>query len=1002
MIACLALTGWGTGVSLLKTVIPGLTPMVPITAICFILAGLCLWCQTSATLERETIALTRGLAVLIGLIALFTLTEFVLGWDSGLERWLINTSDVSSRSGLFGHMSPNSALAFLFESCALLLLNYETPRQGRPAQNLAFIAGMLAWLALLGYSYRATPLDRASFYPGMALHTAIAMIILSVGILSTHPDRGLMAVITSDSAGGFLARRLLPAALIVPSLLGWMRLMGEWAGYYTLSFGTSLLVSMNIIVFLVVVWRNANSLHQVDEERQTAEAALLLSHMNLAQLVEQRTQELQQSETLKKTVLNALPQHLAVLDRAGNIIEVNRAWQQFAADNGGDEADFHCGVGANYLAACRAVRGEEATVAQQVIAGIEAVLEGDEEMFTLEYPCDSPSEQRWFLMMVVPLPQENGGAVVAHVNITEQKLASEALKISNDMLTRLQAITDTALSQVSLNKLIEEMLARVSEALQVDAAALWLLMEDGQALVLRGAIGMEDEVAAKLQIPMGQGITGQIAATRRAIVIDDLATVDVYSPSLRTRFKSLIGAPLLTDDQITGVIHAHTKQARKFTAEDSKLLQLAADRIAVAIERTRLYESEQQARIRAEEASRLKDEFLAVVSHELRSPLNAIIGWVTLLRGGRLNSEDIRRALETIERSARSQNRLVGDLLDVSGIISGKLRLNVQAVQLAPIIEAAIAALAPAAEAKSIRLQQVLDSAAGPVSGDSDRLQQVVWNLVSNAIRFTEKGGRVQVRLERVNSQLEIIVSDTGRGIEPKFLPYVFDRFRQADSTSTRQVGGLGLGLSIVRHLVELHGGTVSVESPGVGEGATFIVKLPLLISRSTLPSAQRIHPAVEEQIHLDCPPQLEGLRVLIVDDDPDAREVIAAILSKCEAEVKTAASTREALFWFREEAVWKPELLISDIEMPEADGFTLIRQVRTQEKPGTRMPAIALTAYARAEDRMRSLAAGFQMHLPKPVEPAELLTVVASLAGRLTQHQPAAHLSVVPIDNRY
>ncbi|HWQ32109.1 MAG TPA: PAS domain S-box protein [Blastocatellia bacterium] len=410
-------------------------------------------------------------------------------------------------------------------------------------------------------------------------------------------------------------------------------------------------------------------------------------------------------------------------------------------------------------------------------------------------------------------------------------------------------------------------------------------------------------------------------------------------------------------------------------------------------ERDRLYQSEQIARVRAEEASRLKDEFLAIVSHELRAPLNAIQGWIRLLREGHLSPEEAERAMETIERSAYSQNRIISDLLDVSRIITGKLRLNVRPLDPARVIEAAIEAVRPAAEARLVRIQKILDQGAGPVSGDSDRLQQIVWNLLSNAIKFTPKGGSVQVRLERVNSHLEIIVSDTGQGIKPELLPYIFDRFRQGDSSSTRRHGGLGLGLAIVRHLTEMHGGTVRAESQGEGRGATFIIRLPLLNAHRQTPGPQRVPPAVSSTIaKLDCPPELTDLRVLIVDDDADARDLVRTILAQCGAEVKTAGSADEALAMLAESEKWLPELLISDIEMPDKDGYQLIREVRALAPDrGGRIPAIALTAYARVEDRLRALATGFQMHVSKPVEPAELLTITASLTGRLARMKKQA-----------
>jgi PAS domain S-box-containing protein len=388
-----------------------------------------------------------------------------------------------------------------------------------------------------------------------------------------------------------------------------------------------------------------------------------------------------------------------------------------------------------------------------------------------------------------------------------------------------------------------------------------------------------------------------------------------------------------------------------------------------------------RARRQAEEANRIKDEFLATLSHELRTPLTAIIGWSAMMRANKFDETTAANALETIERNAKAQARIVEDLMDVSRIITGKLRLDVQAVELATVVAAAVEAIRPAAEAKNIRLQALLDPQAGPVSGDPARLQQVVWNLLTNAAKFTPKGGRVQVRLERVNSHVEITVSDTGQGIAPEFLPHVFDRFRQADQTYTRAHGGLGLGLSIVRQLVELHGGTVQAESAGIGQGATFIVELPVMVAHRKLEQPERRHPTSGGDAALECPPSLAGLRVLVVDDEADTRVLLRAMLERCGSEVMTAASAAEALELFEQS---RPDVLVSDIGMPEADGYALISRVRRLEAGrGGRVPAIALTAYARAEDRVRALRAGFQVHVPKPIEPVELVTVVASLTGR-------------------
>jgi signal transduction histidine kinase/CheY-like chemotaxis protein len=384
-------------------------------------------------------------------------------------------------------------------------------------------------------------------------------------------------------------------------------------------------------------------------------------------------------------------------------------------------------------------------------------------------------------------------------------------------------------------------------------------------------------------------------------------------------------------------------------------------------------------------ANRMKDEFLMTVSHELRTPLTAIYGWARMLVTGQIRDDQRQRAIEIIERNAQAQTQLVNDLLDVSRAISGKVRLDVRSVDVGQVVSAAIDSMQPAADAKDIRLETILDPNAGPISGDAERLQQVVWNLVSNAIKFTPRGGRVQLRLERQQSHAEIIVSDTGAGIDEKFLPFVFDRFRQGDAGTTRQHGGLGLGLAIVRHLVELHGGTVRVESAGPGQGTTFRVLLPLTIARQDAEDATRAHPAVA-----DAPPalpalparRLDGARILIVDDEPQARELFCTIVENAGGEVRVAASAREAAAILR---TWWPEVLLSDIEMPHEDGYVLKEQVNAMERRDRRrIVAIAVTAHSRPEDRLRALEAGFQWHLPKPVEPSELVAVLASLSGRV------------------
>jgi PAS domain S-box-containing protein len=428
--------------------------------------------------------------------------------------------------------------------------------------------------------------------------------------------------------------------------------------------------------------------------------------------------------------------------------------------------------------------------------------------------------------------------------------------------------------------------------------------------------------------------------------------------SFRDRWYDVTADPVVDEEAaLIGCVHIVHDVTERQHAEEERASLLAA---------------EQAARAEAEAANRAKDEFLATVSHELRAPLTAMLGWTRMLRSRMLDETASQHALETIERNVAIQTRLIEDLLDVSRIITGRLRLDVRAVDLNAIIREALDAVLPAAEAKAIHVEAVLEPAAARFLGDPARLQQVVWNLVSNAVKFTATGGRVEVRLEIDGTEARITVTDTGQGISPEFLPHVFERFRQAESSSGRVHGGLGLGLAIVRHLVELHGGTVRAASSGIGRGSTFSVTLPCRAMEPAAPSAPARTPAL---------PTLEGIRVLVVDDDADARDLLGMVLTQARADVVTVASSREALALLEEAP---PDVIVSDIGLPEENGYDLIRRVRAlAAKNGGEIPAIALTGHARTEDQGRALAAGYQVHVAKPVEPAALISAIASVVGR-------------------
>jgi signal transduction histidine kinase len=501
--------------------------------------------------------------------------------------------------------------------------------------------------------------------------------------------------------------------------------------------------------------------------------------------------------------------------------------------------------------------------------------------------------------------------------------------------------------------------------------------DSAQAALARIALVDYDAIVTDIKLPGMDGLAllAEIKALRPqtpALLITGHGEHDLAVKALRGGAYDFIQKPIEREYFVAALTRAvQLRQLRRRLDEQ----QIALERHAVELERTveaRTHE--------LREANRIKDEFLAVMSHELRTPLNSILGWAHLVRTGALDEPTSKRALLTIERNTKMLGEMIEDLLDVSRIMTGKLLLDVRPIDLCPVIEAAVEAVRPATDAKSIRFETVLDHTVGAVSGDANRLQQVVWNLLSNAIKFTPSNGRVEVRLASVGSSARITVTDSGEGIGGEFLPFVFDRFRQADSTFSRQHGGLGIGLAIVRHLVEMHGGFVSADSPGKGKGSTFTVSFPLLAAGRNGDSHFELH-ANELRFAQEERTDLSGVSVMIVDDELDARDVLVAILELRGAKVIAASSAAEAVERLTKNGSM-PDVLVSDIGMPSEDGFDLISKVRAMgPERGGKIPAIALTAYARDEDRARVLAAGFQRHVAKPVEPSSLAHAVASLA---------------------
>jgi PAS domain S-box-containing protein len=500
--------------------------------------------------------------------------------------------------------------------------------------------------------------------------------------------------------------------------------------------------------------------------------------------------------------------------------------------------------------------------------------------------------------------------------------------------------------------------------------------------------GDGEEIDTSALPPMPVNFTGpnsRAVRTNQVIITNDYMNETLGHPAVLVgpdnglRPHSSLAAPMAVMGRLIGTIEVQSYERAAYRDEHATAMRMAANLTAVAIENVRLLERESTARASAEESNRLKDEFLATVSHELRTPLTAILGWSRMLQGTPLESDMAVRAIETIKRNAKAQARIIDDILDVSRIITGNLYLELHPIEIAPVLESAINVVRPTAEAKGILIEVDLEEEPAVVPGDANRLQQVFWNLLSNAVKFTPAGGKVTVHLRQVNSKVEMEVADSGQGIAAEFLPFVFDRFRQADSTSTRQHGGLGLGLAIARHLIEIHGGSIEARSRGEGQGATFTMRLPLIGSVVESPdalmtAASRVDEEAEGRERLKAQQILLGLHVLIVDDDRDTLDLLSAALTQRSARVTTASSAAEAL---RALKFFRPDVLISDIAMPDEDGYELIQKVIALDTVPA-IPAIAITAYAKQEDKERALAAGFQRYLSKPVELGEFITAVA------------------------
>ncbi|HTE52631.1 MAG TPA: ATP-binding protein [Kofleriaceae bacterium] len=601
---------------------------------------------------------------------------------------------------------------------------------------------------------------------------------------------------------------------------------------------------------------------------------------------------------------------------------------------------------------------------------------------------------------------QNMQSILAARQRAESELVKtkEALEEETRFLDLLNRTGSMLASKLELHVVVQAVTDAATELSGAEFGSFFYTVStpEGDVFTLYALSGAPREAFEKLGHPRATPIFAPTFRGEAVIRIADVRKDPRYGqwephrgmPQGHLPVCSYLAVPVISrsSEVIGGLFFGHS-DPDVFTERAERLIIGIAAQAAVAIDNARLYEAarrsaderallldaERVARSEIERVSLMKDEFLATLSHELRTPLNAVLGWSEILLSRVTDDSQTRRALETIARNARAQAQLIDDLLDMNRIVSGKIRLDVQRFELAPIVEAALDSVGPSIDAKGIVVRKTIDLSAGPLVGDPNRLQQVVWNLLTNAVKFTPKGGKIDVLVQRVSSHVEITVHDSGMGISPEFLPHMFERFRQADSSTTRKYGGLGLGLSIVKQLVELHGGNVKAASAGPGQGATFVVSLPLRAVRDASESSCE-HPTGRGLPRVGGPEvSLAGITVLVIDDEPDARELVKMVLTEADAVVHTAASADEGLAMVK---LHRPAVIVSDIGMPDRDGYQFIRDVRgLQAGEGGRTPAIALTAFARSEDRTRAMLAGYQVHVSKPIEPQELVATIKSLA---------------------
>ena len=949
-----ALLGWILDNDLLKRVHPSLVTMKANTAVCLMLVAISVSLLQNRPVSTAKRRIAQLLAATVAIVGVVTLSQHLFGLNVGIDQLLFRESIEEAGQSFPGRMGVAASLNFFFLGIAISFLDARSRRLFRLSNISALMVATITLLVFLYYFY-GIEIEPIALYFTIALHTVVAFLSICAAILLARPERGLVATLLGNNPGTVVARRMWPAFLLVV-VLGWIRTMGRNAGWFGMGFGTAWFVLAILVIFAGLIWWTALTLNRTDRERHLANLALTQSQARLTALLEQ------------------LPVGIGLTDREGRFLIRNSLLNNFVGDKlssldpvlrarwrGWDDAGRL--LDPSEWPSARAMRGE-------------SVSPGVEMLYTAE-----DGKQIWTRVLSVPFrdqTDELAGVIVVVQDIDEQRQAENRL----DVLVRVSELIRTIHEPYELSYAVAE---TVGTHLNVrrclfNETDLEHDLEIVHCDYCNGAVS----VAGQHRISEYSRITSREMERGNTVVnvdskIDSRTSDDYERTYAQTGERAYVAVPLMREGRWVASLFVSDDQPRQWGKEEVSLLQTVGERTWTAIEKLRaeaereqLLQREQEARDAAEKANQLKDEFLATLSHELRNPLNVILGYSELL----LRMPEIEQSPrlvkmgDALRRNAQSQSQLINDLLDLSRLQRGKVSLNQEPVSLPAIIDNAVETVRADATSKGINIHLNVSDQLLLVDGDRLRLQQIAWNLLNNAVKFTPAGGSIEIGLANENGDAVLIVKDTGQGIDPSFLPHVFEMFRQADGSNRRRHGGLGIGLALVRQLVQLHGGAISAESDGPNKGSRFTVRLPLM--RETAPMSSSGVAAGAVDLNL-----LSGKHFLIVDDSEDTIGMLDELLTLSGANVTAATNGTDALRLARENEF---DVILSDISMPEMDGFEFLEKLR-QIEGGEQIPVVAITGFGRSRDIERARSAGFYSHLTKPLDLKMLAEVLQQLA---------------------